>query len=108
MLPRLGFHDLGWYEFLYPTFVMGPAFLVLNGQPWSPGFWVVSFVALYAPARFLLDFLRVPDPTYGGLTPAQWGIVAVLLGAAVWLASGRRFLLDRNAFNVRDPLQPRE
>ena len=108
VLPRLGFHDLGWYEFLYLTLFMVPAFLVLNRKARAPGFWVLAFVALYAPVRFLLDFLRVPDPTYAGLTPAQWGIVVVLLGAAGWLASGRRFLLERDASNPPDSLQPPE
>jgi phosphatidylglycerol:prolipoprotein diacylglycerol transferase len=42
----------------------------------------------YAPTRFALDFLRVQageygkeaDPRYGGLTPAQWGCLVLLLG----------------------------
>ncbi len=34
---------------------------------------VLALVAIvYAPARFLLDFLRISDVTYGGLTPGQW------------------------------------
>ena len=65
-------------------------------------------MALCTPARFMLDFLRVPDPTYGGLTPAQWAIIAILFGAAGWLASGRRFLLERDASKDADRLQPQE
>lgn len=89
ILPGLGFHDLGWYELLYLALVMAPVFLHLDRKPRQPGFWVVAFVLLYAPPRFLLDFLRVADPTYGGLTPAQWAILAVLIGGGALLASRR-------------------
>ena len=88
---RLGFHDFGWYEFLYLALVVVPVFLYLDRKPRAPGFWLPAFAALYAPVRFGLDFLRVPDPTYGGLTPAQWSIVALLLAGGAWLAAGRRF-----------------
>lgn len=97
ILSRMGFHDLGWYEFLYLALVAVPLFLYLDRRPRPPGFWAVAFVAVYAPIRFLLDFLRVADRTYGGLTPAQWAILFILLGGAVWIGSGRRFI-DR-----RDP-----
>ena len=30
------------------------------------------------PVRFLLDFLRVSDVRYAGLTPAQWAALCVL------------------------------
>ncbi|MBI2037663.1 MAG: prolipoprotein diacylglyceryl transferase [Candidatus Magasanikbacteria bacterium] len=46
---------------------------------------IFSFGA-YAVARFFLDFLRVPpdfpggDARFGFLTPAQWGMVVVLVG----------------------------
>lgn len=31
------------------------------------------------PARFFLDFLRIADATYAGLTPAQWATMVLLL-----------------------------
>ena len=43
-------------------------------------------IGAYAIARFFLDFLRIPmgfpggDARYGNLTPAQWGMIAVLVG----------------------------
>lgn len=33
VLPQLGFHDLGWYEFLYLTIVVVPLVLLLNQRP---------------------------------------------------------------------------
>ena len=94
---RIGFHDLGWYEFLYLVLVAIPVFLHLDRKPRPPGFWAVAFVAVYAPVRFFLDFLRVADPTYAGLTPAQWAILLVLLGGVGWVASGRSFLATPKA-----------
>jgi phosphatidylglycerol:prolipoprotein diacylglycerol transferase len=39
---------------------------------------------LYAPVRFPLDYLRDDDATYVGLTPGQWGSIALLgVGAFV-------------------------
>ena len=51
---------------------------------------------LYAPVRFSLDFLRVVDVRYGGLTPGQWGAIAAFglgLGILVW-AKKRAALAD--------------
>jgi phosphatidylglycerol:prolipoprotein diacylglycerol transferase len=90
-LARLGFHDLGWYEFLYLGLVVVPATLVLGRKSRAPGTFLISFIALYMPVRFALDFLRVPDARYAGLTPAQW--VALLLLASLpllWKGRGRR------------------
>ena len=91
-LSKLGFHDLGWYEFLYLAFFVAPLFLWLDRrQPaWlkRPGGWVVAFIGIYAPMRLALDALRVADARYLGLTPAQYAAV-VLIAAALYLA-GRR------------------
>lgn len=83
VLARLGFHDLGWYEFLYLAAVVVPVTWYLARRPRRPGAFLASFVALYMPVRFLLDFLRVSDVRYAGLTPAQWVAAASLaaLGA---------------------------
>ena len=94
ILARMGFHDLGWYEFLYLALVAVPLFLYLDHRPRPPAFWAVAFIAVYAPVRFLLDFLRVADRTYGGLTPAQWAILVTFFGGAAWIRSGRR-VIDR-------------
>ena len=85
-LARLGFHDLGWYEFLYLAVVVVPVTLWLDRRRREPGFFLAIFVVLYMPVRFLLDFLRVSDVRYAALTPAQWVAALMLLALpAVWL-----------------------
>ncbi len=89
-LARMGFHDLGWYEFLYTLFVMVPAFLLLDRKPRRPGFYAIAFLFLYVPARFALDFLRLADARYFGLTPAQYAGIAGLLAAGAAVLVRRR------------------
>jgi len=83
-LAKMAFHDLGWYEFLYTACLMVPAFLLLDRKPRPPGFFLIAFPLLYVPARFFLDFLRIGDARYFGLTPGQYAGVPVFL-AAVFL-----------------------
>ncbi len=84
-LSTLGFHDLGLYELLYLAVIVLPVMWLLDRTPRRPGFFVVVFAALYMPVRFALDFLRVSDATYLGLTPAQWAALAALLALPmVW------------------------
>lgn len=85
-LARMAFHDLGWYEFLYMAFLVVPAFLVLDRKPRPPAFFLVAFPLLYVPARFFLDFLRISDARYFGLTPAQYAGIAVFLAAVILMA----------------------
>jgi phosphatidylglycerol---prolipoprotein diacylglyceryl transferase len=87
-LSRMGFHDLGWYEFLFTGLVIVPMFLVLNRKPRQPGFFLIAFLLLYVPARFLMDFLRLADARYAGLTPAQYAGAVVFLAAAWFAARG--------------------
>lgn len=87
-LAKMAFHDLGWYEFLYMSCLMVPAFLALDRKPRPPGFFVIAFPLLYVPARFFLDFLRIGDARYFGLTPGQYAGIAVFL-AAVYFMGGR-------------------
>ena len=82
-LPSFGFHDLGWYEFLYLALVVVPFILVLERRDrrrdtHRAGIFLAGFIALYMPVRFLLDFLRVSDVRYAGLTPAQWAALCAL------------------------------
>lgn len=93
-LASLGFHDLGWYEFLYLALVVVPLMLVLDRrecrrQAQRPGIFLAAFVALYMPVRFLLDFLRVNDVRYAGLTPAQWAALCALTAFPVLLYRAR-------------------
>jgi phosphatidylglycerol:prolipoprotein diacylglycerol transferase len=96
-------HDLGLYEALLAVPILalcGRAFL----RRGNDGAVLATFVCVYAPARFLLDFLRIHgadavaavacgavaaadvDRRHGGLTFAQWACLAALLalGGARW------------------------
>lgn len=85
VLADLGFHDLGWYEFLYLAAVVVPVMLLLGRIPRRPGTFFRAFVVLYMPVRFGLDFLRIADIEYAGLTPAQWvAVTALLLVLFTW------------------------
>lgn len=82
-LAMIGFHDLGWYEFLYLVVVVVPLTLFWSRRTRKPGFHLVTFALLYTPVRFGLDFLRVSDARYAGLTPAQYACVAMFVVAVV-------------------------
>jgi phosphatidylglycerol:prolipoprotein diacylglycerol transferase len=73
-------HDLGLYLALI-GFAVGFLFLWLNRKEREPGFWFGVFMLAEAISRFGLDFLRVVDMRYLGLTPTQWlSIPLFLLG----------------------------
>ena len=84
-------HNLGFYEMLYTLLVLVPAAWYLKKRHPPPGSQVALVCLLYAPARFLMDFLRatdlVPsDVRYYGLTFAQYATVFLLL-AGIWLVT---------------------
>jgi len=85
--------DLGLLETLLCV-AIGLAFLALErakaAQLRPPGFHFALFFALYGPARFALDFLRVGEARYVGLTPAQWLMASAALAAFAWLARAAR------------------
>ncbi len=88
-LATLGFHDLGWYEFLYLGVVVVPVTIYLARREQRVGrhrrgTYLLSFVGLYMPVRFALDFLRVSDARYAALTPGQWAAL-VVLAMVPWL-----------------------
>jgi phosphatidylglycerol:prolipoprotein diacylglycerol transferase len=83
-------HDLGLYEFLYTLVVLVPAVVVLDRRQRPPGTSVAVLALMYAPVRFLLDFLRQTDlpgadVRHHALTVAQYGTV-VLAGIGLGLA----------------------
>ena len=91
ILAKMAFHDLGWYEFLYMSCLIVPAFLALGRKSRPPGFFLTAFLLLYVPARFLLDFLRIGDARYLGLTPGQYAGIAVFLASTFFMVRiGRR------------------
>jgi prolipoprotein diacylglyceryltransferase len=87
----MGFHDLGFYEFLFLTLVIVPLFAFWDRRRRPAGFYLTAFAALYLPVRFCFDTLRVSDARYVGLTPAQW--VSVLLMAALPFVAVRHRML---------------
>jgi len=74
-------HDLGLYEVLFMLPLAG-LFWWLERRPRPHGFYFGLLALLYGPARFALDFLRVGDVRWLGLTPAQWGCMVCVLGGA--------------------------
>lgn len=91
MLAHLGFHDLGWYEFLYLSLIVVPVTLALGRKSRAVGTFFMSFVALYMPVRFALDFLRVSDVRYGRLTPAQWAAMLLFFALPFVWSTLRRY-----------------
>jgi phosphatidylglycerol:prolipoprotein diacylglycerol transferase len=71
-------HDLGFYEMLYAVFLTLVIYALKNVRPFD-GFHPAVMLILYAPVRFLLDYLRVGDATYLGLTPGQYFAVGMFL-----------------------------
>ncbi|MBU1033267.1 MAG: prolipoprotein diacylglyceryl transferase [Patescibacteria group bacterium] len=86
-------HDLGLYLSMLGLLI-GIIFLIMDrsinaghqtpdaGQ--NKGFWFGSFLVLYGISRFLLDFLRIIDTRWAGLTSTQWILIATT-ALGVWL-----------------------
>jgi phosphatidylglycerol---prolipoprotein diacylglyceryl transferase len=86
--------DLGLLELLL-TLPIALAFGLMQRRAWPWGFFLGGLCAVYAPLRFFLDFLRIPEPVwsqnaelvpdrrYGALTPAQWAAL-LLFAFGVW------------------------
>lgn len=75
--------DLGLLEMLFAV-VLVASFAVTWRRCRASGWYSVAACILYAPSRFVLDFLRIEegtgaDPRYAGFTPAQWACGALLL-----------------------------
>lgn len=76
-------HDLGLYLSLI-GFTTGGLFLFLNRKPRAQGFWFGTYMVIEGLARFALDFFRIADARYFGLTPTQYLSIPLCL-AGVWL-----------------------
>lgn len=73
-------HDLGLYEALWSG-AMWVLFERLSRRPRFPGFYCAVLALSYAPFRFFLDLFRSSsvDVRYAGLTPAQYGTIALFV-----------------------------
>jgi phosphatidylglycerol:prolipoprotein diacylglycerol transferase len=92
--------DLGLNEVVW-TALIAVVFWVLGRRARPPGFFVMLWCLLYAPARFVFDFLRNTDLAnadvrWGGLTPAQWGCF-VMFGIGLALLPRMRRSRDTQA-----------
>jgi len=86
-------HDLGFDELLF-TIVMTAVLFNYNRKPRPPGRIIALAMLMYAPTRFILDFLREtavstaishPDKRFLALTPAQWACLATAaFGVYLW------------------------
>jgi len=89
-----GRHDLGLYEVFLTAVILASLYAANRRATRPPGFDVMLFFLLYAPVRFLLDFLRMGDATYLGWTPGQHASVGFFIWALALLvrqcASRRR------------------
>lgn len=80
-------HDLGLYLSIV-GFAIGLLFLVFNRTKRPPGFFLGAFLILDSLSRLWLDFYRIADVRYAGLTPTQW-LTVPLIGIGVWLITER-------------------
>ena len=74
-------YDLGFLELLF-TVIIVVCFALTWRRRLPVGTYVVASALAYAPVRFAMDYLRIPqseggDPRYGSLTPAQWSCIAL-------------------------------
>jgi phosphatidylglycerol:prolipoprotein diacylglycerol transferase len=82
-------HNLGLYEAICTAVLVAWFHYLGKGRQRGDGFFVGLLALAYAPMRFLLDFLRIDDARYFGLTPGQYG--SVLLAAVGLLILRRAF-----------------
>ncbi len=101
--------DLGFLELLF-TIVLAACFALTWRRRLPVGTYIIVSALAYAPVRFAMDFLRIPqseggDTRYAGLTPAQYGCIGlflyglVMIGYVRHLRSRRAELID----SVRAP-----
>lgn len=106
-------HDLGLYEALW-TVVIAATFWALRKRPFRAGMFNALFVVMYAPIRFMFDFLRNTDfknadVRWAGLTPAQYGMILLFacgLTLLLRLRSAGGPLLDPYPATPTPPVEP--
>ncbi len=75
-------HDLGLYLSLQAG-VLALIFLWISRKPRPEGAYIAGFCVWYGVMRFFLDYLRLIDVRYWGLTPGQYLSLA-LIGVGLW------------------------
>jgi phosphatidylglycerol:prolipoprotein diacylglycerol transferase len=82
-------HNLGFEEALY-TILIALLFHHLGKKSRPAGYYVAMLAIVYAPVRFLFDFLRKNDVRYAALTPGQWGALALMVVGFVLLRRAQK------------------
>jgi phosphatidylglycerol:prolipoprotein diacylglycerol transferase len=83
-------HNLGFYEALYTILIAALFYLLGRKGRRPPGYFVAVLAIVYTPVRFLFDFLRTVDVRYLGLTPGQWGAIALLIVGVLLLRAAKK------------------
>lgn len=83
-------HDLGLYELLFTVGLFTFLTLAMQRRRRFDGFVVAVTATTYALARCGLDFLRIGDATYSGLTLAQWACLPLFVLGVHTCWRGRR------------------
>ena len=96
-------HDLGLY-LAVNAFFLSMMFLWLSRKPRPVGTYLAIFSVWYGVARFFLDFLRVVDVRYFGLTPGQY-FSMTLFGFGIWMLLWIK-RQQKSATPVKMPLEP--
>jgi phosphatidylglycerol:prolipoprotein diacylglycerol transferase len=73
-------HDLGFYELIFTIVLTAVVYRLdkLNKNRPNGYYLSLSFIS-YGIVRFFLDYLRVDDVRYAGLTPAQFACIGLTL-----------------------------
>jgi len=76
-------YDLGLLELMF-TVILVVAFALTWLRRLPLGSYIVAASLAYSPVRFVMDYLRIPaseggDTRYLGLTPAQYGCIALFI-----------------------------
>jgi phosphatidylglycerol:prolipoprotein diacylglycerol transferase len=97
--------NLGFLEMLYTIF-LSAVVVSLWRKPRPVGTYIAVACILYAPIRFVLDFLRTADALYFGLTPGQYASIAMFLFGAWMAVQARRHRFDPTVSSVLAEPEP--
>lgn len=92
-------HDLGFYELLFTIALTVFVYRLdkINKHRFE-GFYLAICLILYGIIRFFLDFLRVADAKYAGLTPAQYVCIAIsIYGCYLYISQSNKHATQKSS-----------